>query len=349
MENASRFFQRIAKQDYARAFFAWRANASDLNRKKKSLAKLVTRWRRLQLHYPFRAWRDWLDDTLGNRDVLRLVVHRMSRFALYGAFARWKDSWIGSRERSISSSRADVVIERFIRRASRRELSRAFNRWIESTHDAKRARYNLRKVCARWQRLRLSVPFNDWVEWRETVATNRLKISRVRPPPAQGHRHRRVDSMGRLYVGVQARKGTRGEGGAVPGAAREPRGVACVRHVEPIRRPRREASRGASQNRDSMAKNCNSRRRSTTGSTGRTRRVVPESMLAKFVHRMRVVYASAAFARWRESWVTLRWQRKTLARAERYFRRAASASVTKAFNTWAETVRGGQTPTTRAR
>ena len=337
VENASRFFQRIAKQDYARAFFAWRANASDLNRKKKSLAKLVTRWRRLQLHYPFRAWRDWLDETLGNRDVLRLVVHRMSRFALYGAFARWKDSWIGSRERSISSSRADVVIERFIRRASRRELSRAFNRWIESTHDAKRARYNLRKVCARWQRLRLSVPFNDWVEWRETVATNRLKISRC------VHRLRKGTAIAAWTRWIDF--SSESKRGRVLAA----RAGRCL-----ARLVNRAASRAFATWSQSVGRDVRHRAalRKIVTRWRKLQLAAPFNdwvdwthetrgarvMLAKFVHRMRVVYASAAFARWRESWVTLRWQRKTLARAERYFRRAASASVTKAFNTWAETV-----------
>ena len=308
IQRASRFFQRVAKSDYARAFFAWRANASDLRRTKKSLTRLVSRWRRLHLHYPFRAWRDWLDDTLGNRDVLRLVVHRMSRFALFGAFSRWRERIVETREVSIAKRRADVVVEKFVRRASRRELSRAFNRWVESTRIAKRARHSLRKVVARWQRLRLSVPFDDWVEWTEEVKSNRMKISRC------VRRLRKATVLAAWARWIE-----------FTGESRRRRVLAARATRCLARLANRVAARAFARWRDSVGRDLRHRaalrkivirwqRLQLSASFNDWADWVDEVRanrvkLSRFLHRMRTVKTAAAFARWDENRLEMKRQR----------------------------------------
>ena len=61
--------------------------------------------------------------------------------------------------------------------------------------------------------------------------------------------------------------------------------------------------------------------------------------LSRFLHRMRTVKTAAAFARWDENRLEMKRQRHVMSRAEEYFQRASSRSVTKAFNAWAKTRR----------
>ena len=58
-------------------------------------------------------------------------------------------------------------------------LARSTAGWSRLAPRSARRR-SLRKVCARWQRMRLSVPFDDWVEWAEEVKSNRRKFRGVR-------------------------------------------------------------------------------------------------------------------------------------------------------------------------
>ena len=133
-----------------------------------------------------------------------------------------------------------------------RTLSRVQPLGGVDSHREARARHSLRKVVARWQRLRLSVPFDDWVEWTEEVKSNRLKISRCVRRIRKATVHRRVGAMDRVYRRVEAAEGARGEGDEVPGATGEPRRGPRVCPVERLCRPRLEARRSA-QNRDQVA------------------------------------------------------------------------------------------------
>ena len=175
----------------------------------------------------------------------------MSRFALFGAFSRWRERIVQTREVSIAKRRANVVVERFVRRASRRELSRAFNRGVESTA-SRRARRSLRKVVARWQRLRLRALRRlgrVGGGGEEQPAEN----FEVRPPPSQGDGHRRMGAMDRSYRRVETAEGARGEGVEVPGATGESHRGPRVCPVERLCRSRLEASRRSAQNRDQVA------------------------------------------------------------------------------------------------
>ena len=212
---------------------------------------------------------------------------------------------------------------------------------MESTRITKRARRSLRKVVARWQRLRLSVPFDDWVGWAEEVKSNRLKISRC------VRRLRKATVIAAWARWIE-----------FTGESRRQRVLAARASRCLARLANRIAARAFARWRDSVGRDLRHRAalRKIAIRWQRLQLSAPFNdwadwadevranrlKLSRFLHRMRTVKTAAAFARWDENRVEMKRQRHVMRRAEGYFRRANAQVLSKAFNAWAENASGAK-------
>ena len=325
-----RFFARLTRRSQLAAFNAWATNASGAKRKRYNLQKVVIRWRRLRLAAPFQDWIDWMDDVRVNRATMNKVLRRARRVVSYAAFNTWREA--------VGSIRRDRALigraERVVRRLVARDASRALVSW----RDFVWKRRKLRGLLERWRRQDLSVAFRTWMEAADEAAGSRATLLVVvinkmlkRRQSAAFNQWLHATWQGKARAGNlrKMHKFARRMADRTSAAAFSAWLEYAIHRAATRMSIQRIAARWM---RLTLAVPFNAWCDWTDEVKSARLKV------AKFLHRMKTVYSTRAFYAWVDTWLERRRVRHSMSRAERYFKRLASQSVAKVFNTWAENV-----------
>ena len=324
-----RFFARLTRRSQLAAFNAWATNASDAKRKRYNLQKVVNRWRRLRLAAPFQDWIEWMDDVRDNRATMNKVLRRARRVVSYAAFNTWREA--------VGSIRRDRALigraERVVRRLVARDASRALVSW----RDFVWKRRKLRGLLERWRRQDLSVAFRTWMEAADEAAGSRATLLVVvnkmlkRRQSAAFNQWLHATWQGKTRAGNlrKMHKFARRMADRTSAAAFTAWLEYAIHRAATRMSIQRIAARWM---RLTLAVPFNAWCDWADELKGARLKIT------KFLHRMKTVYSTRAFYAWVDTWLERRRVRHSMSRAERYFKRLASQSVAKVFNTWAENV-----------
>ena len=324
-----RFFARLTRRSQLAAFNAWATNAADAKRKRYNLQKVVNRWRRLRLAAPFQDWIEWMDDVRDNRATMNKVLRRARRVVSYAAFNTWRDAVGSIRRHRALIGRA----ERVVRRLVARDASRALVSW----RDFVWKRRKLRGLLERWRRQDLSVAFRTWMEAADEAARSRatllVAVNKMlkRRQSAAFNQWLHATWQGKARAGNlrKMHKFARRMADRTSAAAFSAWLEYAIHRAATRMSIQRIAARWM---RLTLAVPFNAWCEWADELRGNRLKV------AKFLHRMKTVYSTRAFYAWVDTWLERRRVRHSMSRAERYFKRLASQSVAKVFNTWAENV-----------
>ena len=324
-----RFFARLTRRSQLAAFNAWATNASDAKRKRYNLQKVVNRWRRLRLAAPFQDWIEWMDDLRDNRATMNKVLRRARRVVSYAAFNTWREAVGSIRRHRALIGRA----ERVVRRLVARDASRALVSW----RDFVWKRRKLRGLLERWRRQDLSVAFRTWMEAADEAAGSRATLlvfvnkMLKRRQSAAFNQWLHATWQGKTRAGNlrKMHKFARRMADRTSAAAFTAWLEYAIHRAATRMSIQRIAARWM---RLTLAVPFNAWCDWADEVKGARLKV------AKFLHRMKTVYSTRAFYAWVDTWLERRRVRHSMSRAERYFKRLASQSVAKVFNTWAENV-----------
>ena len=160
---------RVARRFAWRAFLGWRERAKERVRERRALAKLVSRWRRLETAYAFEDWRAWCETRVRERRVVARVVQTTRTASVRAAWRRWRESIL---ERRDAAARTETL-RRFSAAMTRRALGAGFRGWRDEAADRRRARRVAKKIAARWTRLVVSDAFGTWADAVDVAARHR--------------------------------------------------------------------------------------------------------------------------------------------------------------------------------